>query len=250
MKYLVLIIALCALFAAAGCPQRPKGTAESVNTHSGAQVTPPQPGSAANPPEGTTPPGAGGSGETDKRLELGDIYIGMEYGMVRAKFPVGWQQSPQWAKGAEELTGVVNFTGPMSEPEKGVVTPPEVMTYAFLDGKLVAMLRAVPKVTQADVETYRTEMDGKYCAHATQTPPFAESCDFLLPLRKPAPGDTVAVWSASASRQLLGVQYSGMVSLATYYLADTEAYTKVTRIMMDSTAPPVATPPADPPATK
>jgi hypothetical protein len=250
MKYLFLTSAVCVLLLAAGCPKGPAGTADQgqgIRSHSGAQVTPPATGTAEpGTPAGTAAPAAGEPGETESRLELGDMYLGMDYVAVRAKFPTGWQQSPQWAAGAEEQTGIINFTAAAPKPEKGIVTPPEILTYAFLDGKLVAMLRAVPKVVQADVDTYINEMGAKYGSTAAQTPSFAESCDFLMPLRKPAPGDKVAVWFNSANRQLLGVQYSSMIGIATYYLTETDSYTKVVQTMMGT--PPPAAPPAAPAA--
>jgi hypothetical protein len=249
MKYVILIIAVCVLFAATGCPKGGKlGTAESpsgINSHSGAVITPPANG-GTTPPDagGQTPPETAGTGETDLPLQLGDMQLGMEYVAVRAKFPAGWTESPQWAKGAEEQTGIINFTGTAPAPEKGVVTPPEVLTYAFLDGKLVAMLRAVPKIPQSDIDTYINEMGKKYGGTSGQTPPFADACDFLMPLRKPAPGDKVAVWYNNAKQQLLGVEYSSMVGLATYYLTEAPSYTKVTQIMMGTA--PASTPAADP----
>jgi len=229
MKSLLLLLMAFVLAVFSACPKnlgQPEGTANAVK--SGALPKPPVAAPEAAPVAAAPAP----PGSPNARLELDGLYIGMDTASVRKQIPADWKGDPTWVKDTNETTGYMTCSAPTTPPNKGVISPPAVVTYFFLEGKLVAALHVKPGTSQADYDRWVAESTAKYGPSGAAVPDFAKNCEFLAQLKFPPPDGKTVVWNNAGLMQVLALQYSPMMGQAQYMLADVQAYSKVQQAIM------------------
>lgn len=239
MKSLLLLLMAFVLAVFSACPKNSGQPADTANAAKTGALPKPQVAAPAAPPVAAAPapPGAPNS-----RLELDGLYIGMDTASVRKQIPADWKGEPTWVKGSNDTTGYLTSSAPSTPPDKGVISPPAVVTYFFLEGKLVAALHVKPGTSQADYDRWVAESTAKYGPSGAATPDFAKNCEFLAQLKFPPPDGKTVVWNNAELLQVLALQYSPSMGMAQYMLVDVQAYSKVQQAIMaqpgNSTPPP------------
>jgi hypothetical protein len=242
-RYLVPASAAILLILA-GCPQPggkapaqaslPGATGGAQATKGGSKPTPPGPAvDTSNLPTAGTSAGS---------FELAGLKLGQGYASVKAALPAGWQVSTTWAAGAEEQTGVINATQQLKapDPKKHIVTPPEIRRYAFFEGKLAGLLVAQPDTAPDAFQKWVADNTAALGQPGNKLPAFGEKCDMLAGLRVTVEGQTVQIWSSEERKEVLAATYSKLGSMATYYLAKPDEYTKSMLAIVNSPPPPPA----------
>lgn len=242
MKSLSLILTMLALLMLAACPKQPGQPMGTANKAKPGALPKPQVAEPSSAPVTATPapPSA-----PDARLELDALYIGQDSASVRQQIPADWKGEPTWVKDTNESTGYMTYTAPSAPPNKGVMTPPAVVTYFFLEGKLVAALHVKPGTSQADYDRWVADCSAKYGPSGNAAPDFAKSCEFLAQLKYPPPDGLTVVWNNAGLMQVLALQFSPSMGMAQYMLVDVQAYSKVQQAIMAQ--PGNSAPPASPP---
>jgi hypothetical protein len=242
MKPLLLALIAVTLLALTACPKQPGGTASSATAAKPASPQAPQVAAPSAQPAAPAPPPPGAP---KGQLALDGLYIGMDVAKALAQIPSQWEGQPQWAPNAKDRTGYITATAPSKPPQKGVMTPPEVRSYFFLEGKLVAALQAAPGTSQADYDRWVAANNANYGPSSDALPEYAKNCEFLDRLKYPPPDSKSVVWDDAGLQQVLALQYTPAMGMATYMLADALNYAKVTQAIMSQ--PGNSAPPAPPP---
>ncbi len=249
MKLNMLILLGVLLALAAGCPQTEKGdpaTGSTADPNAALQNPPAMAddnNASAADPAAQPPAAAGAASATGAVLELDGMQLGMALSEVKAKVPASWTPSEQWAPQAKDLSGIINYVGPMEPPKKGVVIPPEIASYAFFEGKLIGMSHTMPGSRAEAFDAWVAQSAAKFGPAGTVLPDFALACDFLVVMRSCPPTDKLVAWDNANTKCVLAAQFAPASGMASYYLADTSSYAKLIEAMM---AKPAGAPAAAP----